>query len=76
MLPVPYRIMRHRRDSPVVGEGMVDWSDPEFQKSLIISIVGLSAGIWWISGRIRAKLAEVEERRARGWHETDEISDE
>ncbi|MCH2268289.1 hypothetical protein [Candidatus Thalassarchaeum betae] len=55
---------------------MVDWSDPEFQKSLIISIIGLSAGIWWISGRIRAKLAEVEERRARRWHETDEISDE
>jgi len=55
---------------------MVDWSDPEFQKSLLISIIGLSVGIWWISSRIRAKLREVEDRRAKRWQEIDEISDE
>jgi hypothetical protein len=33
-------------------------------------------GIWWISSRIRAKLSEVEDRRAKKWQEIDEISDE
>ena len=55
---------------------MADWSDPEFQKSLLISIIGLSVGIWWISSRIRAKLREVEDRMAKRWQEIDEISDE
>tara|TARA_B100000929_G_scaffold135543_1_gene107306 strand:- start:84 stop:251 length:168 start_codon:yes stop_codon:yes gene_type:complete len=55
---------------------MVDWSDSEFQKSLVISIIGLSVGVWWISSRIRAKLMEVEERRAKRWQETDEFSEE
>jgi len=55
---------------------MVDWNDPEFQKSLVISIIGLSVGIWWISSRIRAKLREVEERRTKRLQKIDEISDE
>ncbi|MEC9478396.1 MAG: hypothetical protein VX666_04480 [Candidatus Thermoplasmatota archaeon] len=34
---------------------------------LIFNILGIGLAVWFISTRLRAKLAEVEERKARRW---------
>lgn len=41
------------------------WSDLGFFQALIISILGLSIGSWWLYSRIVSKVREVGERKER-----------
>jgi len=44
---------------------------------LIFNIVGVGIGVWFLYTRLRAKLVEVEERKARRWkHQISEDSEE
>ncbi|MDP6906331.1 MAG: hypothetical protein QF440_02825 [Candidatus Thalassarchaeaceae archaeon] len=38
--------------------------DPNFIIAIGVTIIGISIGVWFISSRLRLKLAEVEERKA------------
>tara|TARA_Y100001970_G_scaffold287137_1_gene411038 strand:- start:3808 stop:3972 length:165 start_codon:yes stop_codon:yes gene_type:complete len=44
---------------------MVDWTDPEFLQALLISILGISISVWWLSTRILSKIEEIEERKSK-----------
>jgi len=41
------------------------WSDLGFFQSLVISILGLSIGSWWLYSRIASKVREIDERKER-----------
>jgi hypothetical protein len=49
---------------------MADWSNPELIKALVISIIGLGVGVWWISSRIHSKIEQVEERQSGLWRDS------
>tara|TARA_Y100001970_G_scaffold46311_1_gene58246 strand:- start:2522 stop:2686 length:165 start_codon:yes stop_codon:yes gene_type:complete len=44
---------------------MVDWTDTGFLQALLISIIGISISVWWLSTRILSKIEEIEERKSR-----------
>tara|TARA_Y100000589_G_scaffold232829_1_gene220364 strand:- start:2149 stop:2283 length:135 start_codon:yes stop_codon:yes gene_type:complete len=35
------------------------------QIAIVVNIVGISIAVWFLSSRLKAKLAEVEERQSR-----------
>jgi hypothetical protein len=36
------------------------------QIAIVVNIIGISVAVWFIRSRLKAKLAEVEERKSRG----------
>ncbi len=50
--------------------------DREFIAVIIFNIVGISIGVWFLWTRLRAKLDEVEERKARRWKPDESTSTE
>lgn len=46
---------------------MVDWTDQEFLLILIFDILAVSFALWWLSGRVKSKIDEVNERKSKRW---------
>ena len=46
---------------------MIDWTDKELLLFLIIDILAVSFALWWLSGRVRSKIDEVNERKSKRW---------
>ena len=46
---------------------MIDWTDKELLLILTIDILAVSFAIWWLSGRVRSKIDEVNQRRSNRW---------
>ena len=39
--------------------------EPGLQIAIVVNIVGISIAVWFLRSRLKAKLAEVEERQSR-----------
>ena len=46
---------------------MVDWTDQEFLLILIFDILAVTFALWWLSGRVKSKSDEVNERKSKRW---------
>ena len=46
---------------------MIDWTDKELLLFLIFDILAVSFALWWLSGRVRSKIDEVNERKSKRW---------
>ena len=46
---------------------MIDWTDKELLLILIFDILAVSFALWWLSGRVRSKIDEVNERKSKRW---------
>tara|TARA_B100000900_G_scaffold164859_1_gene139919 strand:+ start:380 stop:535 length:156 start_codon:yes stop_codon:yes gene_type:complete len=51
---------------------MVDWNNNELIFLLIFDILALSFAIWWLSGRVKSKIKEVNERKLNRWAREEE----
>lgn len=50
--------------------------DQQLALVILIDIVGISIAVWFIWTRLRSKLIEVEERKARRWKPDDAAKSE
>ena len=46
---------------------MIDWTDKELLLILVFDILAVSFAVWWLSGRVRSKIDEVNERKSKRW---------
>ena len=46
---------------------MIDWTDKELLLILVFDILAVSFALWWLSGRVRSKIDEVNERKSKRW---------
>ncbi|MBL6883986.1 MAG: hypothetical protein ISR09_06345 [Candidatus Thalassarchaeum sp.] len=51
---------------------MIDWTDKELLLILIFDILAVSFAVWWLSGRVRSKIDEVNQRRSKRWKKDEE----
>ena len=50
--------------------------DREFLFLVIFNLVGVGVAVWFLSTRLRAKVLEVEERKARRWKRDSKMESE
>jgi len=46
---------------------MIDWSDKELVRLLVFDILAITFAVWWLSRRVKSKIDEVNQRRAKRW---------
>ncbi|MDE0953092.1 MAG: hypothetical protein OR994_00295 [Candidatus Poseidoniales archaeon] len=51
---------------------MIDWSDKELVRLLILDVLALSFALWWLSRRVKSKIHEVNHRRSKRWEKEEE----
>ncbi|MEO2221590.1 MAG: hypothetical protein ABGX29_01540 [Candidatus Poseidoniia archaeon] len=51
---------------------MIDFTNGKLMAFILFDILGLSFAIWWLGGRVKSKISEVEKRQEKAWHKNEE----
>ena len=51
---------------------MIDFNNGKLMAFILFDLFGLFIAIWWLGGRVKSKISEVEKRQEKTWQKENE----